>query len=153
MCGTCRYCRYMHMTKNPILPNGQTFRPQHFANCRTHGVVYLLLCGCGCFYVGKTKLEFTKRACRHNKSIQTRNPDLPLGRHAALVHPDKFPKIKFLILDRIHPNPRGGDWNKTLLQMELRWIYRLKATEPPGLNDFISFRPFLEGFMSGGMER
>lgn len=63
----------------------------------------------------------------------------------------KFPNIKFLILDHIHPSFRGGDWNKTLLQMELCQIHNLKATSPPGLNEATSFKPFLEGFSSGGM--
>lgn len=85
--------------------------------------------------------------------MQTCDPDLPLGRHTRLVHHGVFPKIKFLILDRVHPNLRGGDWNKSLLQLELRWIYNLKANQPPGLNDAVSFKPFLEGFDSGGMEK
>lgn len=85
--------------------------------------------------------------------MQTSDPDLPLGRHGSLVHGGKFPRIKFLILDRVHSSPREGDWNKTLLQRELKWIYLLKATSPPGLNEAICFKPFLEGFYSGGMEK
>lgn len=152
-CGACNYCKFTLTQKNPTLPNGQTFHPRHFANCRTPGVVYMLLCDCACFYVGKTKLEFWRRAYRHIISMQTCDPDLPIGRHTTLVHDGKFPKIRFLILDRIHPSPRGGDWNKILLQMESRWIHRLKATQPPGLNDTIWFKPILEGFSSGGREQ
>lgn len=65
----------------------------------------------------------------------------------------KATQIKFLILDRIHRNPRGWHWNKVLLQMELRWIHNLKATCSPGLNEVICFKPFLEGFSSGGNEK
>lgn len=153
MCGACGYCRYMDTSRSPILPNDQILEPRHFANCQTFGVIYLLKCECGCFYIGKTKLPFWKRAYRHIHSMQVCNPDLPLGRHTTLVHSGVFPKIKFLILDRNHPNLRGGDWNKSLLQLELRWIYNLKATRPPGLNDAVCFRPFLEGFNSGGIEK
>lgn len=46
----------------------------------------------------------------------------------------------------------GGDWNRTLLQHKQRWIFHLDATSPPGLNGSLSFRPFLEGFASGGSE-
>lgn len=120
MCGACGYCKFMYTIKNPTLPDGSTFRPKHFANCKTKGVVYMLQCECGCFYVGKTKLEFWHRAYRHIQSMQTCDPDLPLGRHTTLVHQGIFPKIKFLILDQVHPSPRGGDWNKDLLQLELR---------------------------------
>lgn len=65
MCGTCRYCKYMYTTRNPTLPNGQIFRPKHFANCKTIGVIYILWCGCSCFYIGKTTLEFWERAYKH----------------------------------------------------------------------------------------
>lgn len=85
--------------------------------------------------------------------MKKNDPELPLGRHTQLVHAGKFPNIKFLILDRVHPNPRGEDWNKVLFQLELRWIYTLRATLPPGLNKAVCFKPFLEGFSSGGMEK
>lgn len=67
------------------------------------------------------------------------------------MHQGNIPRIKFLVLDRVHPN-RGGDWDKILLQRETRWIVALQATLPPGLNDYISYRPFLEGFTSGTWE-
>lgn len=75
--------------------------------------------------------------------METNNSDLPLGRHAQIVHGGRFPRIKFLILDHVHPSSRGGDWNKTLLQLELRWIHILKATLPPGLNKAVCFKSFL----------
>lgn len=148
-CGGCPKCQFMNIDKNVILPNGQRYRPSHFANCCTFGVVYLLTCPCGCFYVGKTKLELHMRMGRHINSMRTCNPDLPLDRHACDVHQGNFPRIKFLVLDRVHPNSSGGDWDKILLQKETRWIVALQATSPPGLNDCISYRPFLEGFTSG----
>lgn len=136
-----------------FLPNVRLYKPRHFANCKTPGVVYLLTCYCKMFYVGKTKLPFFKRASWHLHAMRTANPDLPLGRHILLQHDGHFPGVKFLILDRIHPNHRGGDWNKTLLQYETRWIVNLEANLPPGLNEQISFRPFLGGFSSGGCEK
>lgn len=81
------------------------------------------------------------------------NPDLPLGRHVLQHHEGRFPRVHFLILDRIHPSSKGGDWNKTLLQWETRWIADLGENFFPGLNKQISFRPFLEGFSSGGCEK
>lgn len=105
-CGGCSCCRYMN-TKNKFkLPNGRMYRPRHFSNCKTPGVVYLLTCQCGCFYVGKTKLQFHKRVARHITSMR-----------------------------------------------QARWIANLNATQFPGLNTQMSFRPFLEGFVSGGCEK
>lgn len=129
------------------------YRPRHFPNCKTPGVIYLLTCQCKCFYVGKTKLEFHKRAARHITSMRQADPDLPLGRHVRDHHTGKFPLVHFTILDRVHPDTRGGDWNKILLQREVCWIASLNATQFPGLNTQMSFRPFLEGFVSGGCEK
>lgn len=151
-CGGCSQCQFINTVKDFLLPNGHRYKPSHCANCSTHGVVYLLTCPCSCFYVGKTKLEPHKRISRHVHSMRTCNPDLPLGRHAQDIHQGNFPKIRFSALNRIHPNTRGGDWDKTLLQRETRWIVALQATLPSGLNDCISYRPFLEGFTSGVWE-
>lgn len=52
-CGGCPHCRYMNIQPNTILPNGKPYRPKHFANCKTFGVIYLLTCQCMSFYVGK----------------------------------------------------------------------------------------------------
>lgn len=81
------------------------------------------------------------------------NPDYPLGKHVKNFHQGISPKISFIVLDRVHPNTRGGDWNKTLLQRETQWIVRLNATCPPSLNSTISYKPFLEGFSSGACEK
>lgn len=67
-------------------------------------------------------------------SINKKDPDLPFGRHSRTVHSDSTPRVQFLALDHIPNNPRGGDSNKLLLQSELRWIFHLNATAPPGLN-------------------
>lgn len=119
------------LTKDPSYPMVKFLNHWHFGNCKTFGVVYLLKCDCSCFYIYKTKLPFWKRAYQHIRSMQVCNPDLPLGRHTTLIHRGIFPRNKFLILDLIHPSPRGGDWNKSLLQLDLRWIYMLRATYPP----------------------
>lgn len=76
-----------------------------------------------------------------------------MGRHVVDHHGGICPKFNFLILDRIHPNTRGGDWNKLLLQRETQWIVELNATLCAGLNTQLSFRPFLEGFQSGVCEK
>lgn len=134
----------MHINYPTTLGFGEKYQPKHYSTCKTEGVMYLLLCECSCFYVGKTKMECWQRASRHIHAMKTCDPDLPLGRHVTTVHRASFPKISFLILDRIHPGTRGGDWNKILLQHEQKWIFHLNATSLPGINESLSFRPFLE---------
>lgn len=41
------------------------------------------------------------------------------------------------------PYPRGGNWDKRILQHETLWIERLDAMIPPGLNEVNSYRPFI----------
>lgn len=147
-CGWCAICCYMNTDPHFVLPNGRVFKLQHFANCKTSGVIYLFQCQCLSFYVGKTKLEFWKRAGRHIKSITKANPELPLGRHVRDFQAGKIPTFSFLILDRVHPNTRGGDWNNVLLPRECSWIMDLCATLPCKLYTVLSFRPFLEGLSS-----
>lgn len=48
---------------------------------------------------------------------------------------------------------RGVGIGTRSLQQEALWIADLEATSPPGLNEHLSFRPFLEGFSSGGCEK
>lgn len=152
-CGGCNYCQFMQTERQAQLPNGAIFKHHHFANCKTPGVIYVLTCKCGFFYVGKTIQEFQKHAYRHVLRMKSCNPDLPWGRHVTAVHNGEFPRIKFPILDRVHPPHRGSDWNKKLLQCELRWIYHLGATSSLGMNKVTNFKPFLESFTSGGWER
>lgn len=152
-CGGCSYRRYIYTGSSPTLPNRQMFKVWHYANCKTCGVVYLMLCECDSFYVGKTKVEFWRRIYRHGRSIQTCVPDLPLGRHVMMLHGGKFHKIKFLVLVGMHPNPKAEDWNKLLLQRELKWIYLLNAAKFSGLNEAVNYKPFLERFVSGGMKK
>lgn len=113
-CGGCGYCHYMCTGST----NGRIFKPTHYANGKTVGVIYMLSRQCRSFYVGKTKQEFHKRVCI--LSMRKSSPDLPVGRHVRYVHGGKFPQIKFLILDWIHPSTQGGDWNRLLLQCETR---------------------------------
>lgn len=129
-----------------------TSNPDTMPTARPCGVVYFLVCECNSFYIGKTIQEFWQRAYRRITSMKMCNPNLPLDRHVTRIPEGICPKFYFLLIDSVHTGIRGGDANKILLQFEQRWIFRLKATQPPGLNGSISYRPFLEGFTSGGTE-
>ena len=148
-CGHCSHCPLIKKAKVFQLPNGDPFKPLHFSNCQTQGIVYLMECECGAFYVGKTKQQLWRRMAKHVYSMEIGNLYLPIGRHTVTHHNYIVPKVSFTALYRIHIPNRGGDWNKILLQHEQCWIFRLQATIFPGLNESISFAPFLKGFVSG----
>lgn len=68
---------------------------------------------------------------------------MPLGRHVALKHKNDTSMVCFTVLEKIREDPRGGNIDQKLLQREVKWIFKLNATHAPGLNDSLSFRPFL----------
>lgn len=59
-CGDCPRCPWVCEGKRFILPNGEPLVPRTFADCSTRGVVYLMLCICKAFYVGKTIRELRR---------------------------------------------------------------------------------------------
>lgn len=59
------------------------------------------------------------------------------------IHNKDPHSVRFFALERIHTDVRGGDWDNLILQREARWIHCLAPTQPPGLNDTISYKPFL----------
>lgn len=64
-CVGCSYCQYIEVGSTCALPNGRSFRAAYYANYNTKGVVYLLSCDCGSFYVGNTKVELRSRMTKH----------------------------------------------------------------------------------------
>lgn len=152
-CGSCNYYKYMNPRKNIRLPNGNLFVPRRFSNCQTIGVVYLLQCSCGCYYIGETIQKLWQRIYRYIRAMKTSDSDSPLGRHVAQAHSGVFPKISILVIDRVHPSFSGGDFNKSLLLQELIWISNLNATLPPSLNEAFNLKPFLPDFSSGDFDR
>lgn len=57
-CGNRDFCKYILNGNSFVLPTGENLSMQHFVNCDTISIVYLLTCGCGNNYVGKTKKKF-----------------------------------------------------------------------------------------------
>lgn len=81
---------FLIMVLNPLLDaiqtlNRQNFKPTHFVNCKT-AIVYMLICDCSSFYVGKTKLKLWRCTDKNIQSMKMGNLDLPVGHHVANVH-------------------------------------------------------------------
>lgn len=97
--------------------------------------------------------EFWRIIHEHIQAVQIGNIYSPIGKHIVKAHNYHVPGPLFWALEHVSPDARGGAWNKRILQRESRWIYNLKATFPPGLNNVLSYRPFLDNFISGKTER
>lgn len=145
-CGLFSQCPYIKTSKNAVLPNGKFFWPTHFVNSSTSCVVYIITCSYGGFYVGKTIRTLAKRVSEHVRDIKTGYLDRPLAPHATFHHGYKNINIEVRALDHVHLNVHGCDVHKTLLRIETRWIHDLWAVDLPGLNDYVSYKPFLESW-------
>lgn len=62
----------------------------------------------------------------------------PVSRHLDLYHGFDTSLVQFKALERVPKDPRGGDWDKRILQRETLWIEKLNVTQPPGLNEVCS---------------
>lgn len=69
--------------------------------------------------------------------------ETPISRHVGLFHGFSLNTIQFIALEHIPPDIRGGSNDQKLLQLEACWIQSLKATIYPGLNEMLSYKPFL----------
>lgn len=104
-------------------------------------------CFCGTFYIGKTKQPLFCRIRDHVSLIAKYKMETPISRHVGLCHNFNLNSICFFSLEHIPHHERGGDIDRKLLQLETRWIYLLQATRHPGLNEGISYKPFLQTWM------
>lgn len=142
-CMNCDECPWIGEVRDFTLPNGERYRPRKYVNCQSVGVVYLMACKCGRFYVGKTKQAFRQRIYEHILSIRNGKIDSPIALHVGVSHYFDLTVVKFVALEHILAHSRGGDTDKKILRQECRWIYKLQATKPPSLNESTSYKPFL----------
>lgn len=137
--GHCDICKYVDNKQKCKLPNGKWHSTKALVTCQTEGVIYLAQWLC----VGKTKQPFYVSIRDHIKPILKKKIVTANSRHVGIHH--KFdPSVnKFLALDHVPLDLRGGSVDGTQIQLEVRWIYDLRATQHPGFNENLSFKPFL----------
>lgn len=66
-----------------------------------------------------------------------------VNRHLDLYHKFDVSLISFIVLAVVPKDPRGGDWDKYILQKETTWIEHLDAIYAPGINEAHTYKPFL----------
>lgn len=142
-CGHCSACTFFDTRSEVTLPRGVHWQSKHHVTCQTEGLIYLLTFPSGAYYVGKTKRQLSIRILEHVHAAQTGFFKSIIGRHVTLDHDYSFEGLSFLPLAIMTKSARGGDWDKQLLQVETKWIFKLQAHTSPSLNDSISYAPFL----------
>lgn len=140
----CGSCEALDTRMQVTLPGDVKWSQKYCVNCGTMGVIYFFQCClCDAYYVGKTSRPFHLRIQEHTTAARSGFFRTAVGRHVALTHNYDYQGLKFLPLMVIPPPDRGGDWDQALLRAKALWIFRLRADRPPGLNDSISYAPFL----------
>lgn len=125
-CGHCNICTYL--SYGATIPSflRKCLVCPHYVDCTTKGVIYLWLCECGNYYVGKTLRAFKIRIKAHLYASKICDLLSPIGRHRALHHEYRPIRMLFTALDHVHVNSRG-DYDKRVLQREAQWIFRFDA--------------------------
>lgn len=110
-----------------------TYQINHYLTCSSTYVIYVLWCPCRLLYVGETRDDMHTCLNQHRYSIRKGCLDLPVSKHfTEAKHLEK--DLKFIMIDHIPTQRRGGDRILKLKKKELMWIHELNTLSPFGLN-------------------
>lgn len=139
-CGHCSVCK-LAIQSDTLQHNGLTLTNKRFVNCSSRNVIYFIKCSCGRAYVGYTKRMIRTRICEHRSRIRNHTQDAPLVAHFEQAgHSEE--DFKFWIIEQIMGGP-GKDVQRSLLQKETQWIFKLNTMQPMGLNTAQDFSCFI----------
>ncbi|XP_053576975.1 uncharacterized protein LOC128666408 [Bombina bombina] len=142
--GSCTACKYTTVSK--VFQSSQThkvYECQKCTNCRTEYAVYLVTCQqCRLQYVGCTSREVRARIREHLNDIDKERTPTGVSKHFLSVHQGDVSALKWIVIDVIDKQPRGGNRTNELFRREAYWIFTLSTRRPVGLNikdDVINF--------------
>ncbi|OCT72560.1 hypothetical protein XELAEV_18035541mg [Xenopus laevis] len=114
---------------------GKSFKMNHFINCNTKFVTYLLSCSkCGIQYVGCTSRNLKNRMREHINHITSRRNSSVVSRHFLECSDGDIKYLNIQGIEKIEPVYRGGNLMEKLLHREDFWIFTLGTRQPAGLN-------------------
>ncbi|CAJ0958160.1 unnamed protein product [Ranitomeya imitator] len=149
-CGSCVACPNILRCGTFRTSDGsREFKIRDFISCNTSFVIYYATCPCSLIYVGLTSRELKIRTREHVRDILAAGEVVDvsglktLPRHFRMHHGSDPRGLKIRGIERIRGGIRGGNMAKILAQRECRWIVTLDTLAPKGLNEKLSFAPFL----------
>lgn len=144
--GSCAYCPYINVVATKVLTNGRLHKPIHYVNCKRIGVVYLMTCSFALSFMSVRPKKHSGYVFLSTSNLSGRIIFMHPYRNISNYHNKEFSSICFYPLKHLHSFIRGGEIDTALLRMETRWIFNLKATSPPWLNEYISYASFLNKY-------
>lgn len=149
-CGSCVACVNIESTTTFWnFDHTREYNITHTISCSTKNVVYFAICPCGLIYIGLTSRELRRRTREHvlgiiaAKDVEDITSLKPIPRHFRMAHNCDAKSLRVWGIDRILSNLRGGNIKKILAQREAQWIFKLDTVSPRGLNEHLSYAPFL----------
>lgn len=110
------WCRKVSLFTHPN--SGSKYRIPSYHTCQSSYVIYLLICQCSLLYVGETTQKIKDQLVQHRCSIRGKQPGLLVAKHfTECDHKDT--NFKFIVLEEISKNRRGGDRILNLKQRSL----------------------------------
>ncbi|XP_053549073.1 RAB6-interacting golgin isoform X1 [Bombina bombina] len=134
-CSKSRCTMCPHVERSKFFSNSS--KTNHYeidfkSNCESTYVVYLLNCGCGLMYVGRTKRQVRRRACEHIYNIKEKLIKHNVAKHFFEYHNSDPASLKIQVIGSIPPSKHNRLLE--LRKLETYWIYKLMTLHPQGLN-------------------
>lgn len=129
-CGACDFCAFMIEGESLTLSNASPLKCKYQADCNKLGVIYVLTCICGAYYIDKAIYTVCRRLQNHLYDIFTYHLKAPVVRHVCLIHSRVSRSLKCWVLKVVKPSSRGGNFDQVILKEKL--------------NDILLFLPFLQ---------
>lgn len=102
--------------------------------CNTEGVVYMMECGCGLQYVGRTSRPLHVRIGEHVNNIKKGLVTHNVSKHFRLFHKRNPAKFKFWGIEKVTNHWREGNYIRKLSKRESFWVFETKVGVLFGLN-------------------
>ncbi|CAJ0947977.1 unnamed protein product [Ranitomeya imitator] len=137
-CGNCIACSNIDNASMFVGSDNKSYKITQAITCNTKAVIYHATCPCSKIYVGLTTRSLKLRVREHKKKQHNTLP-----RHFKTYHNCDPTGLRVIGIDRIISDLRGGNISRRLAQKETRWIWTLRTLQPLGLNESLSYSPFL----------
>ena len=132
----CQYCTMLDKTgRITSIVTNKEYNTRSQISCRSNNIVYCLCCqACGKHYVGQTKRPLVERLREHVRNIN-QNTDIHIvGRHFNEPGHNGIRSLSVKVLNFAKGHPDSKTSLTMRLELESKWIKRLRCFVPRGLN-------------------
>ena len=132
----CQYCTMLDKTgRITSIVTNKEYNTRSQISCRSNNIVYCLCCqACGKHYVGQTKRPLVERLREHVRNIN-QNTDIHIvGRHFNEPGHNGIMSLSVKVLNFAKGHPDSKTSLTMRLELESKWIKRLRCFVPRGLN-------------------